>query len=271
MEIYDNYTTAGDNSFIQLSNNDIYAGINHIISYIHSDTEHQNITYISHDPEHEHVQHINYDPEHEHVQHISHDPEYNNIYGISYTDTGQLEYENLYMADVIHHKNSGFLSRITRVDMIVIYITIIIIGILFLTSSYFGVHSIWYENLIKAGANTYLIAALWVIASILSYLGIFLFWNNIGPDETAEDVRLSVYFLIGDFLSLLWAAVFFQGNNIVLSVWISAILFLYQFWLFIYIWNLKIKASLFMIPLIILYAYFFYSMVHLAVLNNIRL
>ena len=163
------------------------------------------------------------------------------------------------------------LERAARADMWFIYIVITIINILVILSALFGINSTWYKNLHKSRRNPWLIGALWIVATILSYGAIFMLWEHVTSDTIAKDMELSVYFMIGNFLSLLWSTIFFQGNNLSMSVWISALLFLYQFWLFIYIWSIKIRAALFMIPLIILYGYLFYSMVHVATLNNVIL
>lgn len=173
------------------------------------------------------------------------------------------------MPGIIKDSGEMLFERAVRADMWFIYIIITIINILVLLSALFGINSTWYKNLKRSKNNPWLIGSLWVIATILSYGAIFMLWEHVTPEAVAKDMQLSIYFMIGNFLSLLWSTVFFQGNNIALSVWIAALLFLYQFWLFIYIWILKIRAAMFMIPLIILYGYLFYAMIHIATLNNI--
>ena len=120
----------------------------------------------------------------------------------------------------------------------------------------------------KDGLNPYVIGSLWVIAAIMAYGSLFMLWEHIGPEELARDVRISVYFLIGTFLSVLWAGVFFQGHDLRWSMWLAAILFLYQFWLLIYIWLIKPTAGIFLLPSVVLYGYFFYASIRTAFLNH---
>jgi tryptophan-rich sensory protein len=172
---------------------------------------------------------------------------------------------------VIQESGEMLLQRTAMLDMWFIYISITIIYILFFISAIFGINSTWYTNLKKSGISPWLIGSLWVIVTILSYIAIFMIWRHVKPGEIVLDLTVSIYFLIGSFLALLWAAVFFQGNNIGLSVWIAALNFLYQFWLLIYVWYIKPAAAIFMIPALIMYGYIFYAMVHLATINNIEL
>lgn len=169
---------------------------------------------------------------------------------------------------VVRDSADMFLQRARRNDLRFIYICITILNILFLISAIFGVTSNWYKNLKTDGVSPYLIGSLWLVAAILSYGAIFMLWEHMRPDEIKKDVQISVYFLIGTFLSVLWAGVFFQGNDLRWSLWIAAILFLYSFWLLIYIWIIKPTAGVFMLPLVVMYGYFFYSSVHVAFLNN---
>ena len=172
---------------------------------------------------------------------------------------------------VVRDSADMFFQRAVRLDMWFIYISITVINILFLISSIFGVTSEWYKNINRSRVNPYIIGTLWIIATILSYGAIFMIWEHVKPNEVMKDMRISLLFLVGSFLSFLWTTVLFQGNNIVMAVWISSILFLYQFWLFIYVMSMNVKAALFMIPIVIMYGYLFYSMVHLASINNIKL
>ena len=168
-------------------------------------------------------------------------------------------------------KDSGemFFQRSSRPELWFIYLSITVLTILFLASSLSGLNSDWYRQIKRSTVNPYLIGILWVIATVLSYVTIFMLWEHATPNEIPIDFRLSVFFLIGSFLSLFWSAILFQGNNISLALGISMILFLYQFWLFIYIWSIKPNAAFFMIPIIIMYGYLVYSMLHLVTINNI--
>lgn len=160
-------------------------------------------------------------------------------------------------------------QRLSRREMWFIYICMTIIYILFIISVISGINSTWYRNLRRSNVNPWVVGVLWAFSTLLSYGAIFMIWEHVRPDEISLDMTLSVYFLIGVFISLLWATVFFQGNNIVFAAWIAAILFLYQFWLFTYIWTIRFWAAIFMIPIVIFYGYTLYAMIHLATLNNI--
>jgi tryptophan-rich sensory protein len=182
------------------------------------------------------------------------------------------QYDVLNMTpSAIQESADMFLQRARRNDMRFIYICIIILNILFLVSAIFGITSTWYQNLKKDNISAYLIGSLWLVSAILSYGAIFMLWENIKPDEIKRDIRISVYFLIGCFLNVLWAGVFFQGNDLRWGLWLAALLFLYSFWLLIYIWIIKPIAGLLMLPLVVMYGYFFYYSVHVASLNNTAL
>lgn len=170
---------------------------------------------------------------------------------------------------VVKESGEMFFQRSARTELWFIYISTTVLTILFLASSLSGVNSNWYKQIKKSNVNPYIIGTLWVIATVLSYTAIFMIWEHSKPNEIPLDFRLSVFFLIGSFMSLLWTTILFQGNNIALALWVSIIMFLYQFWLFIYIWLIKPRAALFMIPIIIMYGYLAYSMLHLLTINNI--
>lgn len=161
------------------------------------------------------------------------------------------------------------LQRVAKLEMWFIYICITVIYVLFIISVVSGIKSEWYRNLNKTGVNPYVIGILWAVATGASYLSIFMIWEHISDEEISIDFVLSIYFLIGAFMSLLWTTILFQGNNIVLATWVSFFVFLYYFWLFNYIRSFRFVASLFIIPLVVIYGYFLYSMVHLSCLNNI--
>jgi tryptophan-rich sensory protein len=170
-------------------------------------------------------------------------------------------------------KESGqmLFQRIIMRELWLIYICITIVYILFIASVLSGLTSTWYQNLNKTGVNPYAIGAIWTISIILSYVTIFMIWEHTTSDTLVIDVEISVYFFIGTLLLLLWSTIFFQGNNLGLSVWMIVFLFMYHFWLLVYIWHMNYRAAIFMIPLIIIYGYLFYAMIHLAFINNIGL
>lgn len=160
------------------------------------------------------------------------------------------------------------LQRARRWDMRFIYSAIAILNIIFLVSCIFGVTSDWYKNLRKDNVSPYLLGSLWLVAAVLAYGGIFMLWEHVEPNQVSRDIRVSIWFLIGTFLSVLWAGVFFQGHNLQWALWIAAVLFLYSFWLLIDVWIMKPTAGVFLLPLVVMYGYFFYASVHVCFLNN---
>ena len=150
-----------------------------------------------------------------------------------------------------------------------IYIVITILNILFASSSGFGIMTPFYKSLKKGGLNAWFITGLWIVAIILSYVTIYLLLRKSNRETRYLQVRLAALFLITAFLNVAWAVAYFQGRSVQAAVWITGILFIYQFWLLIYILYIDFVASLFMIPLVILYGYQFYSLIHIAGLNDI--
>lgn len=173
--------------------------------------------------------------------------------------------------DFLQPSAKQFFQRMYSWEMWLVYIMIIIVNILFLLSSIFGILSTWYNNLNLHSFNSIAFSIIWVLFSGLSYATIFMLWKNVGPNERPNDLFYGILFLIGSLLSLLWSVVFFQGQNIVLGFWFSIVLFLYYFVIMVHIWHLNHTAVPFMLPIVILYGYLVYSMIHLAEYNNVIL
>lgn len=189
-----------------------------------------------------------------------------------YNDIDNIKESVLSLTDgVVKESADMFFQRVYRKEMWFIYICIVILNVLFLISSYSGIRSDWYKTINRSTINPFVIGVLWIIATILSYGSVFMLWENVNPTNLSRDFTLSALFLISSFLSLLWATTLFQDNNIKMAVLIAAVVFLYQFWLTIYIGIFNKLAALFMIPLLVMYGYLFYSMLHLASINNIIL
>lgn len=142
--------------------------------------------------------------------------------------------------------------------------------ILFLVGSYFGARKKWYRTLpVKSNENTWVIAVLWIIASLISY-GIFYFIKD--KDESIYgQSRIYPYFVIISFLNVLWVVVFFNNENFVLTLLIIGIIFALQVYIIIFLFYISIIAAVLLIPLEFLYGYLFYSILHLASINNITL
>jgi tryptophan-rich sensory protein len=162
-------------------------------------------------------------------------------------------------------------QRLRRFDFLFVYIVILLVDILFLLSYIPGIYSSWNTTLVQANLHPWIPRAGWIVATILSYIGIYILWEYAGPDDIPRDLGVSVLFIVGSLITVAWSVALYQGQNIALSTWISVILFVFQFWLVIYVWFIKPLAALFLIPLMLMYLYLVYSMVHLAAINGVVL
>lgn len=170
---------------------------------------------------------------------------------------------------VVRDSADMFFQRVGRPDMWIVYAIILVVNLLIIASAVSGYLSDWYKNLTNTNVNPIVTGVLWLIASALSFVSIFMLWKHVQPDEIADDLIISTYFLIGGVLTLAWSAVFFQGNQIIAAMWLAGLTFLYYFWLMIHIWYIRVRAAIFLMPLVAMYGYLFYSMIHLAALNGI--
>ena len=159
-----------------------------------------------------------------------------------------------------------FFQRVYSWEMWFVYIMIIIVNILFLFSSIFGILSKWYKRLPGVKFNPIAFSIIWVIFSVLSYTSIFMIWKHGGPYELPNDLGYGILFLIGSLLSLAWSVSFFQGQNITAGLWLSIITFLYYYGLMIHIGSINLEAVAFIIPLVLIYGYIVYNMANL---NNL--
>lgn len=152
----------------------------------------------------------------------------------------------------------------------ILWISSFILIILFLIISYFGAREKWYINLPKKNnGNTWLIAGLWVIASLLSY-GTFYIIKDY-DDKIYGQSRLIAFYLIVSFLNILWAIIFFKYQNFLWTLILLLIVFAVQFYILIFVININFFAGVLILPLQILYGYLFYSFLNLASINNIIL
>ena len=160
-----------------------------------------------------------------------------------------------------------------------VIVAIIMVNLLVIVVSILGSNTTWFQSLNKGPVNIWIILGSWIIATILSYIGLFLFYSHtlapcahsMWPTQKTRNLVVAMLFLISAFLSLIWVAIFFYVQNIGLSLWLVSALFIYKFWVFIYMWYLKPVAAIFLIPILAVYIYLFYAMAHLATLNNIPL
>ena len=94
-------------------------------------------------------------------------------------------------------KDGGLLSQLipNNTTTWILLVSSLTLTILFLVASYFGARKKWYQSLpVKSGENTWVIAALWVVASLISY-GVFYFIKD--KDEAIYgQSRIFPYFVI---------------------------------------------------------------------------
>jgi len=152
----------------------------------------------------------------------------------------------------------------------IILISSLILTILFLVISYYGTKLPWYDNLeYISDDNAIAIGILWVVAVLVSY-GSFYYLKN-RDDRIYGHRRLSLLFLISNYLNILWALIFFQEENFEITLLILAVLFIYELFVFIFVYYIDVKAALLLLPLVFLYGYLLYSVIHLASINSIIL
>ncbi len=161
------------------------------------------------------------------------------------------------------------LQRVWRRDLWIIFSVMLVLNILIVASAISGYLSPWYQGLQRPNVSPILTGILWIVTSLLSFGALFMVWEHVRASEVPVDVRLSIYFMIGSFLATIWAGTFFQGNNIVASMWLAGATFLYYFWLMLHFAYVRLRASVFLMPLVAMYGYLFYSMIQIQSLNGI--
>lgn len=170
---------------------------------------------------------------------------------------------------VIKQSSNSELSRLKQPVFIVVYLSLIILGILLLVVVYFGLKTDWNNRLIPSDVNPWIVRILWVFATIASYLAYHFIVENINEHPIPRDLIVSVLYIISSFLFLAWAITYYYAEDIVLSLWILFAVFVYNVWLFIYVWRLTELGAAFLVPNLILYVYLLYSTLHIASINNI--
>jgi hypothetical protein len=147
-----------------------------------------------------------------------------------------------------------------------VFLLVIITGIVYLfiaAMAAYGIESAWYKGLNKSDVeitiNSYFFLSLYFIVALLPYL---VLWTS---------TPLILLLLIGALISLFWIVVFFVGQSIEVSVWLTIPVFLYYLWLFSRVWIYNPAAAALLIPMLIFIIFMFYHVVHLAFINNIML
>lgn len=175
------------------------------------------------------------------------------------------------LPDYIKKYLNTIIKKIATKEFKFIFVCLFVLNILILISMLSGINSDWYKNNgIEPVNNMYVISAVWIIVIILSYVSIVILWENVDVYSLAIDFTISNYFIIGGFLTLLWATSYFQANNIGFSFWLSLVNMIYQFWLIIVIWHINKEATIFLFPSLIVYIYIFYNMVKLVRDQNVN-
>lgn len=155
---------------------------------------------------------------------------------------------------------------------IIIFIITFLIYIPFFVSYFFGIYSAWYASLrMTTGNDNWVPRILWVVASLVSYIGLYILWRNPTEAIVRRNLIISVLYLIGNFILILWSVVFLQLQDIAGAVWLGVVILVFQIGMFVYIASLDIVAALFFLPLIAMYIYFVVDLVNLAEINNIPL
>lgn len=162
----------------------------------------------------------------------------------------------------------GFLTRVSRPDVIVVYIIAFVVWLLFFLSYIPGIYSAWYLSLKQPSFNVWIPRIAWIVAGALSYIGFYILWRGSRPEDVDRYLAITMLYVVGSFIMVSWSVALFQAQNISLATWLAGILFIFQLGLFFIVWYLRPVAAIFMIPLLALYLYLVYSMIHLAALNN---
>lgn len=141
------------------------------------------------------------------------------------------------------------------------------ITVLFIIAAYLGGQQEWYIKLIHDEPNAWIIAALWLFFSFISY-GAFYFIRD--ADETIYgQSRLFPLFLIISYLNLLWIVIFYLYQNFIAALLIIGLIIALYVYIIVFLWKINAWAAIFMLPLEALYVYLFYSLIHLAGINKI--
>lgn len=165
----------------------------------------------------------------------------------------------------------GLIKRITDPNYLAIYTITFILLCIFSLSYLYGIYTSWYNNLIFPTLNPWIPRILWIIAVIVSYIGIYVLWEESLPNEIPRDLGVSVLFIIGSFISLAWSISYLQLQDLRLAFWTSLILLAYETWLTIYIWFINKLSGLLLIPILVMYVYLVFSMAEISDLNGVSL
>ena len=162
-----------------------------------------------------------------------------------------------------------FFERLRRPDMWLIYLIILTLNILFYVVVGCGAAREWYTSLDVDLNNIIAIGIVWFFSIIASYGALLRLWEIITPYNEPADYKVAILFLIGCFINLLWAIVFFYAEDTFFAFWIAVIIVIYQVGLAMYVWTLNSTAAMLMLPALLLYVYILYETVHTSSVNDL--
>lgn len=151
-----------------------------------------------------------------------------------------------------------------------LWITSFSLTILFLVGAYVGARSSFFVNLpVKANEPTWLIAGLWILASLISYASFYLVRDY--DDCIYGQSRLLPLFLIISYLNIAWLVTFYVYGNFILTLIILGTVILVNFYILVFLYYINVWAAVSVLPLFVMYLYLFYSILHLASINQVVL
>ena len=164
------------------------------------------------------------------------------------------------------------MQRLHRFDYMVVYICIFVLVIISAIIVFIGTRKARHSSIVLPSTNPWIIAVAWIISTFLAYVGVLLLWENLdcitGPPK---DLLIYIYYMIGSFILVLWAVIFYHADNLPLAFWISVAAFAYRLWLCIYIWRFNPISGILFVPSLLLQVYILYLTLHVISLNNIKM
>lgn len=154
-----------------------------------------------------------------------------------------------------------FIKRIDIPEVFCLYISLFVVTTFFFLVFLFGTNTVWYKNL-KNNNSTYIFYIFYVFSLLISFVG-FFFVIDYKSDVPFDTVVTSLYFLNSCFL-LLWALVYYYGENLGISNIVLFFCIIYKFFIIIFLYNNSYKlASIMQFPEFICYVYLFFYLIAL--------